>query len=46
MAIGNSQVLQQLELCALTAVALVQSLIRKLGSHRLCGAGNNNKKEH
>ena len=38
MAIGNSQVLQWLELCTLTSVALVQSLIGKLGSHKLHGA--------
>ena len=38
MIIGNSQVLQRFELCALTPVALVQSVIGKLGSHKLHGA--------
>ena len=43
MIIENSEVLQWLEL---TAVALVQSLIGKLGSHKLHGTTNRNKKEH
>ena len=41
MIIGNSQVVQWLELCAVTSVALVQSLVRKLGSHKLHGAAKN-----
>ena len=41
MIIENSEVLQWLEL---TAVALVQSLVGKLGSHKLRGDAKKNKR--
>ena len=43
---GNSLVVQWLGLSAFTARAWVQSLVRELRSHKLCGMAKNKRVRH